>query len=100
MKTTGGIFRYPSGTLVLLQYRLKILPLGQSFNSDDVACAHLHGQELARKHRALIHQHRTRPALSTIAGPFGTGQIELIPEQIKQRGAMFRLHSMGLTIDM
>jgi hypothetical protein len=83
-----------------LQQRLEIVTLGQSFHGQDVAIAHLQGQEMTRQHRLVIHQHRTGPALATITGALGASEIELLAQHVQQGQAMFDFKIMLLTIHL
>jgi hypothetical protein len=77
-----------------IQEGLKIIPFRQSLNRHHLAAPHLQGQEMTRDHRLLVHQNGTGATLATIAGPFRTGKIEMIPQHFKQGGARFQGQSM------
>lgn len=53
---------------------------------------------MTRDHRLLVHQNGTGATLATIAGPFRTGEIEMIPQHFKQGGARLYGQSVRLPV--
>ena len=82
-----------------LQYPAKIGLLCQPLDGDHGAPADLHGQEMAGVHRLPVQQDRARPALATVAGAFGPGQIEMVAQYLEKRRAVVNLKAMLLSID-
>jgi hypothetical protein len=47
-----------------------------------------------------IHQYRTRPTLTTVAGAFRSCQIQAFPKHLEQGRPMCNLEPMGFAIDL
>jgi hypothetical protein len=54
---------------------------------------------MAGVHRLSVQQDRACPALATVAGAFGPGQIEMVAEHLEERRAVVNLKAMLLSID-
>ena len=70
----------------LLQ-RVQIVPVGQTFDGDDLGPLERDGQRQARVGAAAVDQHRAGTALAVRAAVLGAGQVEVLAQEVEQRRA-------------
>jgi hypothetical protein len=66
-------------------YRMQFVPMREALNRRDLFALCHHGEGQARQNTSSIDMHGTRPALAMVASLFCTGQLQPVPQRIKQR---------------
>jgi len=72
---------------------------GKAFDRGDGPALILYGQCQAAVDPLAVHQHRPRPAGALVAALLGSGEPEMLPQEIEQRGPHVQRHIGPMFID-
>ena len=78
---------------------MELTVVAQALDRGDVGTLRLHGEDRAGLDRTAVEMHGACTALSGIAANMGTGEMELVADQLDQEGPGINVDLDGATVD-
>ncbi|MNE58912.1 hypothetical protein D3C80_1539730 [compost metagenome] len=78
---------------------MKLLAAGQPLDGDQLGAVTHHCQGQAGVDAPAVTQHRTGSTLTVVAAFLGAGQVQMLTQQVKQRGPRVDLQRPGVAIE-